>query len=63
MYKCFNCGSRFEDPDYLEICWEDEYSVGSMFERRTYSVIPTCPHCDSYEIEEFDEEDEYEPDE
>lgn len=59
MYRCWNCGCRFEDPDYTEICWEDFYGVSGMFERPTYGVIPQCPYCESDEIEETYEEDDY----
>jgi DNA-directed RNA polymerase subunit RPC12/RpoP len=52
MYKCWNCGLRFEEPDYEDVCWEELYGVGDMFERKTYGRLATCPHCGSDEIEE-----------
>jgi len=62
MYKCWNCGVRFEEPDYEEVCMEDLYGVGSMFQNRHYKLISTCPHCGSDEIEEGyeGEDDEFE---
>lgn len=62
MYRCWNCGCRFETPDYMEVCWEDYYGVGHEFFRKTYGVIPKCPNCDSDEIFETcpEDDDEYE---
>jgi len=45
MYKCPECGEIFEEPNYMEVCWEDYYGVGSMFPNRNYGVISQCPHC------------------
>lgn len=45
MYKCPECGEIFEEPNYMEVCWEDYYGVGSMFPNRTYGTITQCPCC------------------
>lgn len=58
MYRCWNCGRRFDEPEYMEVCWEDYYGVGNEFFRKTYGVIPQCPSCGSDEIEEICEEDD-----
>ena len=65
MYKCPECGELFEEPDYIEVCWEDEYGVAGLFPDRHYGIVSECPHCgtpineyDLYDEEEDDEEDE-----
>lgn len=64
MYRCRSCGCRFEKPDYMEICWEDYYGVGSMFPNKNYGVVAECPNCGSddicetYEGDEEDDDDE-----
>lgn len=63
MYRCWNCGYRFDEPEYMEVCWEDYYGVGNEFFRKTYGVIPQCPSCGSDEIEEICEEDDDESEE
>ena len=49
---------KFDYPDYMEVCLEDYYGVGSMFPNRNYGVIAQCPYCGDEDIEEFDEDDE-----
>ena len=58
MYRCLECGSKFEEPDYMEVCWEAYYGVGHDFARRNYGAIAECPHCGSSDIEEVSEEDD-----
>lgn len=63
MYKCWNCGLKFEEPCYEEVCLEDLYGVGSMFPDRHYTLLATCPRCELDDIEEYSDEediDEYE---
>lgn len=55
MYKCPDCSRLFDEPEYMEVCWEDFYGVGGMFMNRTYGVIKQCPYCH----EAFNEEDFY----
>lgn len=60
MYKCRECDRTFEYPDYVEICFEDMYGVGRMFDNKHYGTFAQCPYCgeaiDIYE-DEIDEED------
>ena len=61
MYRCWNCGWKFEEPEHETISHEDYCGVGSMFPRASHHYFPlhTCPSCGSEEIEEYsDEEDE-----
>lgn len=62
MYRCLNCGARFEEPDHETLSKEDYFGVGSMFPRSShhYFTLNTCPDCNSDDIEEYDEDDEYE---
>jgi predicted RNA-binding Zn-ribbon protein involved in translation (DUF1610 family) len=62
MYKCWNCGWKFDEPDYVEYYAEDFYGVGSMFPDKHTITIAECPSCGSGDIWEIDEEDpdEYE---
>ncbi len=66
MYKCPECGEIFEEPNYMEVCMEDFYGVGSMFPNRNYGTITQCPYCGeaiNTDYDYFYEEDEdgYEP--
>ena len=61
-YRCPECKEIFEDPDFIEICWEDEYGVSSMFRDRHYGVVAECPECGAsidIEYDIYDEEYEY----
>lgn len=60
MYKCYNCGAIFEEPDYETISKEDYFGVGSMFPRysHTYFTLETCPNCHSEDFDYYYEEDE-----
>lgn len=65
MYKCPECGRLFEEPDYMEVCWEAEYGVASEFSSMSYGTVAVCPYCDTpvneynyyYEEEEDDIEE------
>ena len=66
MYKCPECGSVFEEPEYETVCFEELYGVGSMFMDRHYGTFANCPKCgeaidieyDTYDEEEVDEFEE-----
>ena len=66
MYRCPECGRTFEEPDYIEICYESECGVSSFFQDVHYGVVPECPYCgesiSEYDLcfEEDEEEYEYE---
>ena len=62
MYRCWNCGYKFEEPDHIEYYAEDYFGVGSLFDSKNTIVIAECPSCGSSDIEEYCEEDmdEYE---
>lgn len=53
-YKCHDCNEYFDedDMDEKEICLEDYYGVGRMFQSHNYQRVGCCPHCHSEEIEE-----------
>ena len=66
MYKCPECGEIFDEPDYMEVCWEDYNGVGSMFPDRHYGTIAQCPYCNEAidtEYDYYDEDEELEDDE
>ena len=46
MYRCRECGRTFDEPVYMEVCWEDFYGVGNEFLRRTYGTVTNCPYCE-----------------
>jgi NMD protein affecting ribosome stability and mRNA decay len=66
MYKCPECGSVFEEPEYETVCFEELYGVGSMFADRHYGTFASCPKCggsidieyDTWDEEYDDENDE-----
>ena len=65
MYRCPECGSVFEEPEYETVCFEELYGVGSMFADRHYGTFASCPRCGGsidIECDTYDEED-YETDE
>ena len=49
MYKCFECGFTFHEPDY-ETWWED-HGAG-IVEPWTAKLCPDCGGCDIGEIYE-----------
>lgn len=53
MYKCPECRRLFEEPNYMEVCWESEYGVASMFQDMHYGVVAECPYCGT-PISEYD---------
>ena len=56
MYRCWNCGVRFEEPNHMEYSYEDYFGVSSMFRDRHYFILHECPSCGSEEIEEYSDE-------
>ena len=56
MYKCKDCSRQFEDPEY--ICEREmiDYGIGRSWV--TLSEGEACPYCESYDIEEFYEDDD-----
>ena len=66
MYKCPECGAKFEEPIFETVCFEELYGVGSMFPNRHYKTLASCPECggaidieyDTYDEEYEDEQDE-----
>lgn len=59
MYKCINCGRRFEEPAYEDVSYEDYCGVGSDFPRAShhYFTLTQCPYCWSTDIDDDIEED------
>lgn len=53
-YKCHDCKEFFdeEEMETRNVCWENEYGVGGMFQDKHYSEVGCCPCCGSIEIEE-----------
>ena len=58
MWRCYNCGFRFEEPNYIEYYAEDYFGVGSMFPDKHTITIRECPCCGSDDIDEEEHEDE-----
>ena len=66
MYRCPECGSVFDEPEYETVCFEELYGVGSMFPARHYGTFANCPRCggsidieyDTWDEEYDDENDE-----
>jgi len=58
MYRCLECGGKFEEPDYIEVCYEAEAGVASLFKDYHWGTVAICPDCGDYCIEEYCEEDE-----
>lgn len=59
MYKCFDCGEKFEQPVKI---YDDPSPMGVSLPRGFY-VYFECPYCHSEDIEETNSEDEEDADE
>ena len=58
MYRCKNCGCRFDEPKELNSSWEAYYGISGMFDYSTPRTAYVCPECNDDEIEEeYDDED------
>lgn len=55
IYKCESCGELFDSDEIeeREICLENEYGVGGMFNGKHYQKVSCCPYCNDYEIREM----------
>ena len=63
MYKCPECGTKFEEPIYETVCYEELYGVGSMFPDKHYGIFANCPECGGPIDIEYDTwDEEYEED-
>lgn len=63
MYRCKNCGCRFDEPKELSSSWEAYYGISGMFDYSTPRTAYVCPECNDDEIEEeYDDEDDLEND-
>lgn len=58
MYKCKNCGCRFDEPKTIHTSWENYYGIGDMFENHTPKTMYVCPECNDDEYDDFYEDDE-----
>lgn len=56
MYRCKNCGCRFDEPKELNSSWEAYYGISGMFDYSTPMTRNVCPECNDDEIE-YDDED------
>lgn len=51
MYKCKNCGCRFDEPKRINSTWETYYGISNMFDHSTPKIFYVCPECNDDEIE------------
>lgn len=56
MYKCNNCGCKFEQPKRVDL--ETYYGVYSSFGNTYGEMINLCPECEENNITEYNEEEE-----
>ena len=56
MFKCNNCGCKFETPRKVDL--ETYYGVYSTFGNSYGEMINLCPNCEDNDIIEYDEEEE-----
>lgn len=56
MFKCNNCGCKFENPRKVDL--ETYYGVYSYFGNSYGEMINLCPNCEDNDIIEYDEEEE-----
>ena len=53
LYKCMNCGERFNEPDTIPTTYESYYGVAGMFPYSTPLDLYVCPWCNAEDIEEI----------
>ena len=60
IYRCGDCGKYFteEQMEEKQICYEEEYGVAGMFPYNTYDNVCCCPHCNSTNFQECNDEEE-----
>lgn len=56
MFKCNNCGCKFETPRKVDL--ETYYGVYSTFGNSYGEMINLCPNCEDNDIIVYDEEEE-----
>lgn len=56
MFKCNNCGCKFENPRKVDL--ETYYGVYSCFGNSYGEMINLCPNCEDNDIIVYDEEEE-----
>lgn len=56
MYKCNNCGCKFEQPKRVDL--ETYYGVYSSFGNTYGEMINLCPECEENNITEYNKEEE-----
>lgn len=56
MFKCNNCGCKFENPRKVDL--ETYYGVYSCFGNSYGEMINLCPNCEDNDIIEYDKEEE-----
>lgn len=60
MWKCLNCGRKFDEPAEQRTTYEAYYGVSSEFSNHTSMTLLVCPYCGSDDIDEYEEEEEEE---
>ena len=60
IYRCEDCDKYFTyvQIEEKEICYEQEYGVSADFNTRTYKNVNCCPHCQSTNYEECNDDEE-----
>lgn len=59
MYRCKDCGKKFEEPISETMTYEDYYGVYDLFNSsRGHITIELCPYCSSEDIEKIDSFDD-----
>lgn len=61
MYKCNNCGCRFDEPYVKHTTYEAYYGVSSYFDSYNKLELKCCPECESDDFDSvYDEEEDEE---
>ena len=63
MYKCNECGHKFDEPKRRATTYEAEYGVAGLFPDHHPVTFYECPFCDSSDFDEYKEDDEKEEEE
>ena len=59
MYRCEDCGKKFEKPISKTMTYEDYYGVSDLFNSsKGHITIELCPYCSSEDLEEIDSFDD-----
>lgn len=59
-WKCENCDREVDELKEVATTYEAYYGVSSLFPDNTPMYLSVCPYCDSEDLIEIEEDDDFE---